>query len=309
METLAKPDPPGWIDWHANIYQNHYPLTGIDQQDRRQAADALDIALQGEQDLRSPSGDARRQHLIHPDWFPGRTLPQHYSTHAGLGNQHPYIEASDERHESLTLPGTLLTSLATAQERGVFSTATAPAIPPGRWTFHGIPFQLSPSPESPEEHGFLLNNGPPPRHERSSRPSRTRVTINKSAQALYFLHLAANASAHEVIARYHLTYQDGSRCEIPLISSARFSRAQTETPDCSVPNIHNWWTASTHHSGTHHRPVCVIDCDHQLGLTGYYYILRWPNPHPGGRIKTLEITAERQTKASLLLCGLTLATK
>ncbi len=308
-EALSVDEPPGWIDWHANIFQNHYPLTGIHQNDGQQAADALDICLaEGSAWNSTDNDDLRRQHLIHPGWITGKTLPGNPKSHAGLGVHKPFPEACDEAHEPLPLEKRELISLDQAREHGVFGSVQPPGIPPGVWIYHGIPFHIAPAPGRGNDHGFLLV-GSPAIFGKIARPT-VRIPVGRRARALYFFHMAAQAFRQETVANYRIIFQDHTAVEIPIITGSDHPdrRMEEDVPETSSsPNLQNWWPHSPHHNGPTHRPVCILDCDQRLGQTGYGYLLRQANPDPERVIQSIEIHTHPSTKAALLFTSLTLA--
>ena len=66
----------GWLDWHANLYAAALPGTcGIDQHDRRQAREAVSLALTGTPQVNRFGKPVSSLHLVYPEWIEGDTLP------------------------------------------------------------------------------------------------------------------------------------------------------------------------------------------------------------------------------------------
>lgn len=300
LKRLAGRDPPGWIDWHANLSQSLHPFTGIDQRDGLQASTALELCLGAFRALRSTEVTQAGQYLVPTGWIAGQTLPTRRSDHLSLAPDRPFAKAVGEQFLPLGLPGLGGLNLADPQIVPYFGMIPAPMIPPGRWIFHGLPFQLGGTPNGVGSSFLMAGAARGPAS--IAQPAR-RLAVRGRARAIYFLHLAAWAREHERIARYRIRYRDGQTVDVPVVALGSRGQVDSNQPPA---NIQDWWGANRHFHTDSARSVCLIDCDHHLGSTGYYYILHWANPRPTQPISSIDMLSEPGTEALLLLFAITL---
>ena len=158
-------------------------------------------------------------------------------------------------------------------------------LPRGRQTFAGIPFFVIPATENQGLAAVALVGG---RYQEGPSGGGA-VAVSRTAKAIYVLHTASyqNINSGRVMARYVVTYADGTDWEIPVrnkLEAADFMENENLTEDCVIG-----WSAK--------HPF----------FRNYYgvYVARLVNPHPDKEIASFEFRPSKGA-AVVSVIGLTL---
>lgn len=174
---------------------------------------------------------------------------------------------------------------------------TFAAMPSGRQTFAGVPFDIfefatSPVPDAIMLGGDGVPNNPP--------KAVNGIPVGRQADALFFL-LAARIDQrlndddrrkHRrfEMARFVVNYADGQTAEIPIYSEEDVDNYRQKEPR-PLPGAQIAWT----------RPYAAT------GETAVAYLKQWTNPRPGVEIKSLDFAYGKDPRGVPALLALTAA--
>lgn len=157
-------------------------------------------------------------------------------------------------------------------------------VPVGRQSWHGIPFNVI-DPAANSGKAVLLMQG----NRTPDRPQRASINVGRNAQRIFFLHTAYYATAN-VMGRYVVHYNDGSRIEVPVDGKTVGDWYRPTDKDHAVVA----WAEA--------HPVvnsATVGC----------YLYPWTNPHPKKTINRIEVVSEgseQQAGGSIMLLGVTI---
>ncbi len=184
-------------------------------------------------------------------------------------------------------------------EKGWFGDAkfTFAALPSGKQTFAGVPFEIFEFETSPVPTVIMLGGKVP-----NNPPEEVRgIPLNRKADALFFLHTAridqrmnnddVKKGKRYEMARYIVTYSDGQVADIPVYSEIDIHNYK-QTEALAIPGAQIAWA----------RPW------EGTGQTGVAYLMQWNNPRPGVGLKSLDFTYGKERRGVPVLLGLTAAT-
>lgn len=184
-------------------------------------------------------------------------------------------------------------------ERGWFGDQrfTFAALPTGRQTFAGVPFEVFDFPTSPVPTCVMLGGDRVPGNLPDAVPG---ITVARRADALFLLQAARidrRRSDREVredqrfeLARYVVTYADGQTAVIPVFSETDIDDYRQQTPR-AVPGAQLAWARP--YDGTEFSAVA--------------YCQQWNNPRPEVEIRALDLVAPAERRGTLALLALTAA--
>jgi beta-galactosidase len=175
---------------------------------------------------------------------------------------------------------------------------TFAALPTGKQTFAGVPFQVYDFPTSPVPTALMLGAPGLP----NNPPMEIRnIPVNRKADALFFLHAARidqRRSDQEVrdrkqyeMLRYLVTYEDGQTVEIPVYSETDIEDYRQREPK-AIPGAQVAWTRP--YEGTEWTAVA--------------YAKQWNNPRPNVPIKSLDMLYGKDRRGVPVLLAVTAAT-
>lgn len=184
-------------------------------------------------------------------------------------------------------------------EKGWFGDAqfTFAALPSGRQTFAGVPFDVFEFATSPVPDAIMLGGDGVP----NNPPKAVQgIPVGRQADALFFL-LAARIDQrlndddrrkHRrfEMARFVVTYADGQTAEIPIYSEEDVDNYRQKEPR-PLPGAQIAWT----------RPYAGTD------ETAVAYLKQWTNPRPGVEIKSLDFAYGKDPRGVPALLALTSA--
>lgn len=185
-------------------------------------------------------------------------------------------------------------------ERGWFGAAkfTFAALPTGRQTFAGVPFEVYEFPTSPVPTAVMLGGAGVP----NNLPEEVKgIPVNRKADALFFLQTARLDSRRNErergenkkyeMARYIVTYADGKTEIIPLYAEIDLEDYRQKVP-MPLPGAQLGWT----------RPYEGGD------LSATAYVKQWNNPRPTVEIKSIDLVYGPDRRGVPVLLALTAAT-
>lgn len=174
---------------------------------------------------------------------------------------------------------------------------TFAALPSGRQTFAGVPFDIFEFATSPVPDAIMLGGDGVP----NNPPKAVQgIPVGRQADALFFL-LAARIDQriseddrrkHRRFetARFTVTYADGQTAEIPIYSEEDVDNFRQKEPR-PLPGAQIAWT----------RPYAGTD------QTAVAYLKQWTNPRPGVEIKSLDFAYGKDPRGVPALLALTAA--
>ncbi len=174
---------------------------------------------------------------------------------------------------------------------------TFAALPSGRQTFAGVPFDIFEFATSPVPDAILLGGDGVPNHPPKAVQG---IPVGRQADALFFL-LAARIDQrlsdddrrkHRRFetARFTVTYADGQTAEIPIYSEEDVDNYRQKEPR-PLPGAQIAWTRP--YAGTDEAAVA--------------YLKQWTNPRPGVEIKSLDFAYGKDPRGVPALLALTAA--
>lgn len=205
------------------------------------------------------------------------------------GARHRYAPVDISRHAT-----------AYRNERGWFGDPrfTFAALPSGRQTFAGVPFQIFEFETSPVPTVILLHGPGLP----GNLPKEVRgLPLAGKADALFFLHtmkldrplspedLRKN-KRYETL-RYQVTYADGRTEIIPIFAEIDIHHYRQKSP-AAIPGAQIGWTRPYENSED----------------SAVAYVKQWNNPHPGLELKSLDILPGSSSRGAPALLAVTVAT-
>ncbi len=288
-----------WLDWHANLHRHLHPFSGIDQQDALQAQACVDLILsRGSTSPPAPTAAGREIHLVEPGWVTGDSLPELRNNHLNFLPDEPYRECTGESFTFVSLTG--LAGEEMSRDASWMVRLRIPPIPRGTWSFHGVPFQLTNDSGGRMSTVRFISGNPP---EAVPAVAHMEVPVSRKARNLYFLHAGAYCREFRQLATYKVVYEDGSDEALPVVSLGDPPKGCDAYPSQrrNRANIQDWYPEAFQFRNTHARSVCIIDCENVFGQPGYFYTLRWENPHPSKIIRKLVIQAHPGAGSAILL--------
>ncbi|MEM1210717.1 MAG: right-handed parallel beta-helix repeat-containing protein [Planctomycetota bacterium] len=180
-------------------------------------------------------------------------------------------------------------------------------IEPGKHSFHGVPFVVG-APNSNGDIGVMLLSDQFTDTAGRPLPRTVELPVEAKAQAIYVLHACGYAPNRETIAKYTLVYEDGSAHAMNidvLGGDVGNAGADMIDPLVAVSEIQDWWPLFHHFESTHARHVLLADKDNPLKDPRYLYTLELVNPSPEKRVRAFRAESIPETKATLMLLGVT----
>lgn len=292
-----------WIDWHANLHRD-FPLSGIDQGDRRQGQVALELCLKS-----APSSSASREdrrsevHLIEPVWCPGETLRQRQNHHLNLVEERPFPEAADREFRPLDLSKARFTGAASGplwQPEYL-----PPGIPSGRWAFQGVEFMIPPGlPHFPPAPVFLAWN-----HKTAAKGCGRELSlpVGRRATDIYLLHGCGEFPDGGSLATLTLELENNRSCDASIIAgNVHLSREENVRRGA---DLLDWWPHNPHFHAERTRLVRLMEMRTASRQQGCYYVLRCANPHPEQAIRAIKIRLTEGCPGVYFLFAMTLANR
>ncbi len=308
--AASAPDPssrPGFVSWHANLPHVTDPCTGIDQRDEEQGRTALDLAIAGLDPAGSARGIAGVECLLHPGWIDGESAPARRNLRLNLLRDIPYPRAGASPWVHVPLRRVATASLSPGA--AWLDKMAIPAIPIGRWEFHGILFESQPAGPGAGPGVVLPFSAKHPHERGTALPSRVGIPVRHYAHAVYFLHACGYVGVNAPFASYHIVYRTGGVEAVDLVCAERVpcQMPKPERPRTHA-NIGDWYAEYHPVSTPQARPVRLLEVESRSGNLAHIYTLEWVNPFPNRMIERIDVCPRTAASGMLALFAVTLAT-
>jgi len=249
--------------------------------------------------------------LVQPRWQAGFSLPQLSVPKVGSAKNKPEAKSvSKDLFEKSGFDPLELTTF-TNKSRNEFNTNHDRSqvmqllhFPPGKRTIHNVPFDIIDEESNGGKSLIALHDMPD--YQVKARSLSITVPIQKRVKTVWILHGCLWTMSMKHACSYLIHYVDGTTVTVPIIALDRANPATIHRTLGVRANIQDWWYTRDPLETEEARPVLVQNPEDPDLYRRYLYTLRWVNPHPHLKIKSLTLKGHGSGPTTVVVLAVTL---